>query len=337
MFAAAQFKCAQAPRMCWRGVVRYYSSSVIQLNTKEVPVRALFLVLASLLALSACSSRTYLNDMAPDSGYSLSQNVVFDDATGLKLDIYAPRGANQAPVVVFFFGGRWSEGAKEQYKFVGQALAARGIVAVIPNRRLYPRVHFPDFLYDAAKAVVWTHTHIASYGGSPSQIVLMGHSSGAYDAAMLALNPELLLREGGNRTWVRGMVGLAGPYDFLPITDPDLRDLFGPPENYDKTQPVFYVDGTNPPLLLMHGGKDKTIDVANTNKLFERVKRANGAAEKVIYPDLDQSRILDVVATNWQSRADVMSQIDSFVRRVTVGNPPSAVQPSSIQTYVPPK
>jgi fermentation-respiration switch protein FrsA (DUF1100 family) len=154
---------------------------------------------------------------------------------------------------------------------------------------------------------------------------------------MLTLDPEFLLREGGNRSWVRGMIGLGGPYDFLPITDPDLRDLFGAPENYQKTQPVLYVDGNNPPLLLMHGGKDQIISVNNTISLFDRVKRANGAADKVIYPDLDQSRILDVVASGWQSRATVMSEIDAFVRRVTAGTPPNAVQPSSIQTYVPPK
>src|ERR1700757_3128210 len=114
---------------------------------KEGPVRALLLSLFALLALSACSSRTLLNATASDSGYSLSQNVVYDDATGNRLDVYAPQGSN-APVVVFFFGGRWSSGDKQDYKFVGQALAARGIIAVIPNYRLYPRAHYQEILDD---------------------------------------------------------------------------------------------------------------------------------------------------------------------------------------------
>lgn len=300
-------------------------------------MRALFLVLASLLAVSACSSRQLLNATASDSGYTLSQNVVYDDSTGLKLDVYAPEGAANAPVVVFFFGGRWSSGDKQDFKFVGQALAARGFVAVIPNYRLYPQVHYPDFLYDSARAVVWAHQHIASYGGGASRIVVMGHSSGAYNAAMLALDPEFLVHAGGNRNWVRGMIGLAGPYDFLPLTDPDLRDLFGPPESYDRTQPVFHVDGNNPPLLLMHGGKDETIDIKNTQSLFDRIKRAGGTADMEIYPGLDHSRILDVVGARLQGNATVMDKVDAFVRRVTVGNAPTTVQPSSIQTYVPPK
>jgi acetyl esterase/lipase len=324
-------------RVCGRGPVRYYSAANIFHTLKEIPVRVLTFVVASLLALSACSSREYLNETTSSSGYWLSQNVVYDDATGEKLDIYTPRNVAKAPVVVFFYGGRWSGGSKDDYKFVGQALAARGFVAVIPNIRPYPQVRFPEFLNDAAKAVVWTHGHIPGYGGSPNRIVVMGHSSGAYDAAMLALNPELLLRAGGNRTWLRGMIGLAGPYNFLPITDPDLRDLFGPPENFERTQPVFFVDGTNPPLLLMHGAKDQTVDVRNTIDLFDRVKRANGTVDKVIYQNLDQSRILDVLASRWQGDADVMDNLAAFVNKVTTGVAPSALQPSSIQTYVPPK
>jgi acetyl esterase/lipase len=262
--------------------------------------------------------------------------VVYDDATGNRLDVYMPPG-DKLPVVVFFFGGRWSEGDKQDYKFVGQALAARGIIAVIPNYRLYPRAHYQEILDDSARAVAWVHAHIGSYNGNAARIVVMGHSTGAWNAAMLALDPQYMVRAGGNRNWIRGMVGLAGPYDFLPITDPDLRDLFGPPETFDNTQPVFHVDGNNPPLLLMHGGKDETVNMRNTESLFDRVKRANGNAEKVIYPDLTHSRILDVVGVRMQGSANVMDRVDEFVQRVSAGNAPSAVQPSSIQTYVPPK
>jgi len=300
-------------------------------------VRVLLFSVFAALILSACSSRQILNATASDSGYALTQNIVYDDGTGEKLDIYTPNGAKNAPVVVFFFGGRWSEGDKQDYKFVAEALTARGFVTVIPDYRLYPRAHYMELLDDSARAVAWVHAHIAGYGGGGSRIVVMGHSTGAYNAAMITLDPQFMVRAGGNRNWIRGMVGLAGPYDFLPITDPDLRDLFGPPETFDLTQPIFHVDGNNPPLLLMHGGKDETIDIKNTTNLFDRVKRAGGAAEKVIYPDLGHSRILDVVGVRLQGSADVVNKIDAFVNRVTVGNAPSVVQPSSIQTYVPPK
>ena len=131
-------------------------------------MRALFLVLASLLAVSACSSRQLLNATASDSGYTLSQNVVYDDSTGLKLDVYAPEGAANAPVVVFFYGGSWQADISKDrstYKFVGQALAAQGYVVMIPDYRLYPQVKYPDFLYDCAEAVKWAHDNAPGYGG----------------------------------------------------------------------------------------------------------------------------------------------------------------------------
>ncbi len=285
-----------------------------------------------LLLCSACSGQQVLNSITPNSGYTLASNVPFG-ANGLLLDVYTPDDVTNAPVVVFFFGGRWQEGQKDQYKFVGQALAARGMVAVIPAQRLYPQVRYPEFLYDAADAVAWTHAHIGLYRGSPDKIVVMGHSSGAYNAAMLALDPEFLQHVGGDRGWLRGMIGLAGPYNFLPITDPDLRDLFGPPENFEKTQPILHVDGRNPPLLLMHGEKDETVLVSNTNSLFERVRRAGGTVDKVLYPKLDHKWIIANVATRFQGNADVVNHIEMFVKQVTSGN--GREPASSIETSVP--
>lgn len=303
----------------------------------RAPFLTVVLAFAGLLALSACSRLEILNNSTPDGGYSLSQNIVYDDV-GNRLDVYAPQNAANAPVVVFFYGGRWQMGKKEDYKFVGQALASHGFVAVLPDYRKYPQVRYPDFLIDCAHAVQWVHSHINGYGGSASRIVLMGHDAGAYNAAMLTLDPEFLAKAGGNRGWVRGMIGLAGAYDFLPMTDPDLRDLFGPPESYEKTQPVLYVDGSNPPLLLMHGGKDEIIPIANTNSLYDRVRRAGGPVDKVVYPDLDHQWLIYDVSARLQGQADVLSRIDAFVHQVTAGNPPQPnAAPSGIQTYVPPK
>ncbi|WP_022978041.1 alpha/beta hydrolase [Nevskia ramosa] len=307
------------------------------------PISSLILsFFAALLLLSACSGQQLANDLTPDKGYRLSSNVGFDAATGLQLDVYSPNGVANAPVVVFFFGGRWQEGSKEAYKFVGQALAARGFVAVLPNYRLYPQVRYPSFLTDNAKAVKWVHSQIAQYGGDPTKIVVMGHSSGAYNAAMLTLNPALMKSVGGDRAWIRAMIGLAGPYDFLPLTDPDLRDLFGAPENYDQTQPMMYADGTNPPMLLMHGQDDKTVFSTNTEHLAARIQRANGPVETVIYPEMSHRKIIATLATSSLikfavGQSDVMFYVNDFVKRNTGANAPKPRQeaPGGLQTIVP--
>ncbi|HUP91622.1 MAG TPA: alpha/beta hydrolase [Solimonas sp.] len=278
-------------------------------------MRKLISLAAAVLMAAGCSGQQVLNTFTPGSGYDLATNLPFDDKTTLKLDIYTPEDAANAPVVVFFFGGRWSDGDKEQYKFVGQALASRGFVAVLPNYRLYPQVRFPEFMGDAARAVRWVHSHIADYGGSADRLFVMGHSSGAHIAAMLALNEQYLKDVGGSRTWLKGMIGLAGPYDFLPITAPDLRDLFSPPEKFVLSQPIYYVDGLNPPMLLVHGENDDVVFVKNTRNLAKAVAGAGGQVETLIYPDMSHSWIVGSFATLLRRGTDVLENVASFIRR----------------------
>jgi len=284
--------------------------------------KSLFCLLA--LVLGACSGTQMLNTLAVAQDVDQATNLVYDDATGGRLDIYAPRGVRNAPVVVFFYGGRWSDGHKEEYEFVGKALAQRGYVTLIPDVRQYPQVRFPVFIEDGARVVKWAQDNAARYGGGAQRLFLMGHSSGAHIAAMLTLNEDYLKPVGGSRDWVKGMIGLAGPYAFMPITAPDLRDLFGPPEAFEKSQPIYYVDGRNPPLLLIHGEDDDTVSVKNSRSLAHAIKSANGQVETVIYIELSHRMAVATLAPSLQSRADVMDSVADFIRR-TLEDP----QPSS--------
>ncbi|MGQ0697340.1 MAG: alpha/beta hydrolase [Panacagrimonas sp.] len=284
-------------------------------------------------ALTGCSGQKMLNTLTPSRGYDLASNLVYDQNRTLRLDIYTPRGVKNAPVVVFFYGGRWSEGSKDNYKFVGEALASRGFVAVLPDYRLYPAVRFPEFVHDAANSVAWVHSHVNTYGGDPEKIFVMGHSSGAHIAAMLVLKQEFMANAGGSRTWLRGMIGLAGPYDFLPITDPQLRDVFAPPEKFELSQPILFTEGDNPPMLLMHGEDDEIVWVKNTRNLAEAVKKAGGPIETVIYPKMSHSFILSSLAKPLRGQTDVIQHLSEFVIRWAKA-PSGARQPNDtdIQT-----
>lgn len=164
-----------------------------------------------LLALSACSPVKLLNALTPDSTFDKTAGIAYGDDPRQKLDVYVPRHAlPDAPVVVFFYGGSWNSGAREDYNFVGEALASRGIVAVVADYRLYPQVRYPLFLQDGARAVAWTKAHIREFSGNPQRLYLMGHSSGGYNAAMLALDGDLLAAAGMSPKDLRGWIGLAG-------------------------------------------------------------------------------------------------------------------------------
>ncbi|NKF22870.1 alpha/beta hydrolase [Solimonas marina] len=279
-------------------------------------------LMAVLLAFGGCTSQSMLNDMTTDKGYTLTADVPYDRQHDLNLDVYSPNNVQNAPVVVFFFGGFWQHGDKTMYKFVGQALAANGIVAVIPNYRLYPQVRFPAFVQDGANAVKWARDNAKNFGGSPNKLFVMGHSAGGHIAAMLALDPEYLKAVGGTpRGWLRGMIGLAGAYSFLPITDPTLRDLFGPGEPQPNTQPIFFVDGQNPPLFLVHGEDDKVVPISNTKDLAQSVTKAGGPVETLIYPKMSHDLILNSFASVLRKRTDVLQQVVDFIHRKSNGQP----------------
>ncbi|MDE0855626.1 MAG: alpha/beta hydrolase [Nevskia sp.] len=281
-------------------------------------------LIVALLALAGCSGAQFINAVTPDSGYTQTRDVAFG-SHGLKLDVYAPDHAAAAPVVVFFYGGSWQAGISKDrstYKFVGQALAAQGYVVMIPDYRLYPQVKYPDFLYDCAEAVKWAHDNAAGYGGDAGKLVLMGHSAGAYNAAMLALDPDYLRAVGADRGWLRGMVGLAGPYDFLPITDPVLQTIFGPPQQWPQTQPINHVDGTAPPLLLMAGNNDDVVYVKNTNNLYARIQSNGGKALRVTYPEMSHVRIVALMSTRLPGHTELLGHIRDFVASVTGGGAP---------------
>jgi acetyl esterase/lipase len=258
-------------------------------------MRSLLSVLLSLL-LGGCSATGFLNSIADQSALDVSRDIPYGDDARRTLDIYAPRDARAAPLAVFFYGGGWESGAKESYAFVAAALANEGIITVVPDYRVYPAVRFPDFLNDAAQATRWAKDHAADYGGDPDRIFLVGHSAGAHIAAMLTLDRQWLNTVGLDpRRDVAGTVGLAGPYDFLPLHSATLKTIFGAPDDLARTQPITFVDGGAPPMLLITGTNDWTVDPENTTRLAERIQSKGGTAKVITYPWIGHIVILGAI------------------------------------------
>jgi acetyl esterase/lipase len=235
------------------------------------------------------------------------------------LDIYRPRGADGAPVIVFFYGGRWSSGRKGLYHIFGRALRSRGYVVVIPDYRIYPEVRFPSFVEDGARAVRWTRDNIAEYGGDPRRLFVMGHSAGAHIAAMLSFDPQWLQRVGldANRD-ITGLIGLAGPYDFLPFKDADLIEIFDGADR-PETQPINFAHGRKPPALLVSGGKDKLVHFGNSTRLAERLRQGGNDATALLYRRLGHITVLAGYAPFLWNFLSAMRDLDAFIERVAKG------------------
>jgi acetyl esterase/lipase len=246
-------------------------------NTNEGPcmTRRTGVLAAIGALLTGCSATGALNALVPRDTYTGREGVAYGGGPREKLDIYQPApsaGSGAAPIVVFFYGGNWKAGERADYRFLGEALASRGAIVLIPDYRLYPEVTYPAFLSDNAAAMKWAFDNARSLGGDPSKVYVMGHSAGAYNAAMMALDPRWL---GAQRERLAGFIGIAGPYDFLPIENPDTRRAFNWPNTPPESQPIRYVTPKAPRTLLIAANKDNLVNPQrNTVGLGERLKAA---------------------------------------------------------------
>jgi acetyl esterase/lipase len=268
------------------------------------------------LALPACTITQLFNAIIPTGDLTKSADISYGVIPRQKLDIYTPKSATAAPkpVIVFFYGGSWDSGGRDEYLFVAEALTSRGFIAVVPDYRLYPDVKFPDFIDDAAQAFVWTKTHISRYGGDANRIYVMGHSAGAHLAAMLTYDQTFLARAGGSYRDISGMIGLAGPYDFLPLKSERLMTIFGPVEGRPRSQPINFVDGDEPPALLLHGDNDTIVGPHNSANLARRIREKGGKVEHIRYPDMEHRAMVVSISAPLRSGKPVLDQIERFIR-----------------------
>jgi acetyl esterase/lipase len=248
-------------------------------------VLATGVVVALLAAGAALASRRLsgldlLSAVTPRRGYARRSVLAYAEGGGPGLDVYEPKHPRRgAAVIVFFHGGGWRSGRRSEYRFVGQAFASAGYTVVIPDYRVYPAVRFPGFVEDAAQAVGWTRRSFAS-----RPMVLMGHSAGAHIAALLVLDRGYLAERDVPESALTAMVGLSGPYDFLPLTKEVYQAIFPEPTR-PQSQPINFVDRRPATrLFLLTGDGDKTVDPGNSTRLAEKVRAKGGEARVKVYP-----------------------------------------------------
>lgn len=254
----------------------------------------------------------------PDDGRvaQVVQGAAYGTAPRQQLDIWAPRGRGTAelPVVVFFYGGGWHDGDRGSYGFAGRAFASQGFIAVVPDYRLVPQVRFPTFVEDGALAVKWVRDHIAEFGGDPARITLAGHSAGAYNAAMLALDPQFLQRAGVDPKVVRAAALLAGPFDFFPFKGAAARNAFGAWPKPATTQPINHARADAPPLLLMQGTADDTVLPHNATSLAARLRALKVAVEVRLYQAKGHNDVVMGLSKPFRGRAPTLADSVAFLK-----------------------
>ena len=278
---------------------------------------AVLFVSIGALAMAACTPLTAFNTLTPkDPAVTVARDVAYEKGPRHKLDIYAPKGATTAlPVLVYFYGGGWKTGRRQDYSFVGKALASRGFLTVLPDYRLYPQVRYPACLKDGAAAIRWVQDHAAEYGGDPSRIVLAGHSAGGYNAVMLALDTEFVRAAGVKPGVIKAAAGLAGPYDFAPFNEAYSRNAFGQYPDPAATQPINYVERDSVPSWMGYGLDDTVVYPRNIDSLEKALKAKGAVYEARRYPGVDHAGMVLALSQPFRGEAPVLADMTAFLKR----------------------
>lgn len=240
-----------------------------------------------------------------------------------RADVYLPPGNLQAPaggwpMVVFFYGGSWRSGERSDYAFVGRSLAARGTVVVVADYRLHPEVRYPEFVEDSAHAVAWAWQQAGTWQVNRRRVFVMGHSAGAYNAAMVALDPRWLGQHGLQPSILAGFIGLAGPYNFLPLRVDSLKPVFGFPGTPADSQPVLHAHASAPPSWLFTAAADSFVSpTLNTDSLAFRLRSVGAQVETRSMPRTSHITLVAALAAPLRWLSPVLDEVSGIV----VGEP----------------
>jgi acetyl esterase/lipase len=220
-----------------------------------------------------------------------------------KLDIYLPGGAGPHPTLLAIHGGGSD---KLELSRVGRYFAERGYAFVSINHRIMPQDIHPAPSEDAFCALAWIFANRDAYGFDPERAVALGHSSGGTLAAFLATvdDPKPFL-EGcphpfPESDWLQGAVAFTGVFDYAS-TSGSLKDYFAEylgqsldqaPEIWSTASPITWVDGADPPFLLIHGKADRNIDPSHSQAFAQALEEAGIMVELVLVPDADHGQII---------------------------------------------
>jgi acetyl esterase/lipase len=284
----------------------------------RMPRRTALVGLAAMLA-TGCGRLEFMaaNVPAAFGTYRRHADLSYGADPRQRLDVYVPSEVPREPrpVVVFWHGGRWTFGDKADYRFVGAALAELGYVAVLPNYRHYPDVKMPGFMDDAARAGRWAAAHAGELGADPQRLYLMGHSAGAHMAALVTLDQRYFASIAQRVPRIAGVIGLSGAYDFLPLREADVQDMFGPPQNYPDSQPINFVRSDAPPMLLVHGLEDDTVSSRNSRNLAAALSARGVPVTLKLYSKISHADTVAALSLPARGRVPTLADIEAFVRQ----------------------
>jgi acetyl esterase/lipase len=239
---------------------------------------------------------------------SVKKDIVYADAGGKKLllDLYMPSGTKDPYLIVWIHGGAWRSGSKESPPL---GLVSAGYALASINYRLSEEAVFPAMIHDIKAAIRFLRGNAKKYGYRPDKIIIWGSSAGGHLAALVGTTNNDKALEGtlGNylteSSSVQVILDFYGPTNFLTILKqstthgvsvraPALKLLLGKPveevpELAKQASPVYQVDASDPPLLIVHGDQDIQVPVNQSLELMAVYKKLSLTVQTEFIPGAD--------------------------------------------------
>lgn len=251
------------------------------------------------------------------------RNLHYGRERGQSLDIYLPQehltqDSHRGKQMIFLHGGGWHSGSKDEYAYIGAAMAAYGVPCAVVGYRLYPQVRYPVFVEDVAHAVAWLQRDGPRYGFSAAPFFLMGHSAGAHIACMVALDERYRELAHLDQSSIAGIIGLSGVYRFKPEVSPVYSDIFSNAEpGYESVKPINYVGEDKVPILMLHGDRDKVIGARNAEQMASAAEQAGQQARLHLQPGYGHIRPIFDFLPFMPNHPKTMSLLLSFMSSTT--------------------
>ena len=226
------------------------------------------------------SSATRLTEEARSS-LRVELDIAYGSLERQQLDVYMPReaGTGKLPVLAFIHGGGWRQGTKSWMGFMAPAIVCLPAVFVSVGYRLAPDTKYPGPEEDCRAALEWTYLNIHHYGGDPDRLFLGGHSAGGHLAAMLALRPDLLTKQGLPADVVKACFPMAGVFD-LTTSRPELVESLLPSMDMaPNASPINHVAGTKVPFYIAIGENDNPPLIPQARQMADAIAEHGAPVE----------------------------------------------------------
>ncbi len=273
-------------------------------------------------SISACAPIGLVNAVSHTYPATITTDISYGELPRQKFDLYLPEehlSSRPTPVLVYFYGGSWNSGNKSIYEFLGRRFASLGYIVAIPNYGLYPEVTYPEFLKDSAAAVKaitdsMQQPEFQKYRPD-SQVILMGHSAGAYNAAMLSLDPRWLAAQHvSSRQVIKAWIGVAGPYDLYPIEVKKVQPVFHHPNYPPNSNPIELVAGAQQPVLFLVAENDRLVDPQrNSYAMAEALRSQQIQAKTITISGTNHGTIIGTLSPLLFYKDSILPPIQEFI------------------------